>query len=503
MIQEEPGLLTGTIPHVGSVEIHARPVCLEKLLDGLTLLVDAVYLMTVQVGPVGSNRDGSHLGNCYEKFLQVLGLEFVHLLVRKPADTLLSARQFELRLSVFLCIYAFRPLGGISELVGVELGVVIHENVEAVLFYFEGLDCPSVVEEKVGIALRRQRQMRLHEAASALDRDDIEEVLLRERFELLLRCEAFVGNHRVLVARDAALGEHVGERADVGCASEELLVVHGITAVIAEAVDVKQVYLWLEAALRVVAELGELHRLRGSDQAVAVEEDEDVALVDVFLHEAGDVGATPSERLQKRGVTRRFERKAGHQVGNETRLVVRLQAAESRLFDGPQDGGGVDRFPEIRKDKLEPLAQRGGAVPEEHDGARLNDIGHLGGRFFRPDFAHEATLRRDKSVGRDLAETFTGNFAAALNDRIVFAEAFVDVPVVSDLLDLRVFLPRKVQNVVRFLRHFHPFFNQPIRFAIIKENGVDFNPVFPEKPNNCERFYYPYFVDLVTIKKIF
>lgn len=253
VIQEEPGLLTGTIPHVGGVEIHARPVCLEKLLDGLTLLVEAVYLMTVQVGPVSSNRDGSHLGNRYEKLLQVLGLEFVHLLVRKPADTLLTARQFELRLSVFLCIYAFRPLGGISELVGVELGVVIHENVEAVLFYFEGLDCPSVVEEKVGIALRRQRQMRLHEAAPALDRDDIEEVLLRERFELLLRCEAFVGNHRVLVARDAALGEHVGERADVGCASEELLVVHGITAVIAEAVDVKQVYLWLEAALRVVA----------------------------------------------------------------------------------------------------------------------------------------------------------------------------------------------------------------------------------------------------------
>lgn len=222
---------------------------------------------------------------------------------------------------------------------------------------------------------------------------------------------------------------------------------------------------------------------------MAVKEDEDVALVDVFLHEAGDVGATPSERLQKRGVTRRIERKAGHQVGNETRLVVCLQAAESRLFDGPQDGGGVDRFPEIRKDKLEPLAQRGGAVPEEHDGARLNDIGHLGGRFIRPDFAHEATLRRDKSVGRDLAETFTGDLAAALNDRIVSAEAFIDVPVVSDPLDLRVFLPRKVQNVVRFLRHFHPFFNQPIKFANSKRIRGSLHPCFPKKTNNCERFY--------------
>ena len=43
---------------------------------------------------------------------------------------------------------------------------------------------------------------------------------------MLFGGKAFVGDHRVLLAGDAAFVEYVGKRTDVRCAVEKLLVIH-------------------------------------------------------------------------------------------------------------------------------------------------------------------------------------------------------------------------------------------------------------------------------------
>ena len=66
-----------------------------------------------------------------------------------------------------------------------------------------------------------------------------------------------------------------------------------------------------------------------------------------------------------------------------------------------------------------------------------------------------------------------------LDSWIVFAEALVDVPVVSDLFDFRIFRLLVGRNKVWLFGHFFHFkTTSPIRYS---ENEVEINLVFCEK----------------------
>lgn len=67
---------------------------------------------------------------------------------------------------------------------------------------------------------------------------------------------------------------------------------------------------------------------------------------------------------------------------------------------------------------------------------------------------NESPFRGNKTVGRDFAKAFPGDFSAAFNCRIVFAKSFVEVPVVPDLLDLGVFLSWEIQHIVPVFQSF-------------------------------------------------
>ena len=71
------------------------------------------------------------------------------------------------------------------------------------------------------------------------------------------------------------------------------------------------------------------------------------------------------------------------------------------------------------------------------------------------DDTFTASLGRHQSLWRQLAETFAGNLAASFDYRIVLAETFVHVPVVSDLFDFRVFGPWIGRDEVWLLSHFY------------------------------------------------
>ena len=116
--------------------------------------------------------------------------------------------------------------------------------------------------------MRRQWQIIGHELAASFDRNNVRKFFFGQCFELLFGGKAFIGDHRVLLAGDAAFVEYVGKRTDVRGADEKLLVIHRSAGIGGKAVDIEQIDLWLEAPLRVVSQLCQFHGFGGSDQSL-------------------------------------------------------------------------------------------------------------------------------------------------------------------------------------------------------------------------------------------
>lgn len=86
--------------------------------------------------------------------------------------------------------------------------------------------------------MRRQWQIIGHELAASFDRNNVRKFLFGQCFELLFGGKAFIGDHRVLLAGDAAFVEYVGKRTDVRGAAEKLLVIHRSAGIGGKAVDI-------------------------------------------------------------------------------------------------------------------------------------------------------------------------------------------------------------------------------------------------------------------------
>lgn len=222
--------------------------------------------------------------------------------------------------------------------------------------------------------MRRQWQIIGHELAASFDRNNVRKFFFGQCFELLFGGKAFIGDHRVLLAGDAAFVEYVGKRTDVRGADEKLLLIHRSAGIGGKAVDIEQIDLWLEAPLRVVSQLCQFHGFGGSDQSMPVEKDEDIVAVHILLHEATDCFTASSQNLEKGGIAGGIEREVGQKVRQKTRLIVHLQTTEARLLDGAQNCRRINRLPNIRKEFFEALAHRNRTIPKEQNSPGFSHI---------------------------------------------------------------------------------------------------------------------------------
>lgn len=191
---------------------------------------------------------------------------------------------------------------------------------------------------------------------------------------------------------------------------------------------------------------------------MSVKKDEDIRAINILLHELSNGSSTSAEALKKVGVLLRRKGNTWKRMSQKTRFVMNLQSTEVRLSQRPEQRRYVDTLPEIREILLE-ASQHFMRPPHEKQAAthlhhvRRRTYRHRAGNLRRL-IRNQPTLRWHQSIRCDLAQTLSGNLLASLFDRIVSTESLIEIPIISNVLDLSVLRPLERSNKVRFLSHF-------------------------------------------------
>ena len=101
---------------------------------------------------------------------------------------------------------------------------------------------------------------------------------------------------------------------------------------------------------------------------------------------------------------------------------VKLKALKTRFSEQPQESRNVDLLPLIMKMHLETFTKIFSAFPHEE---RSSDFYRLFKDGCRTFCRRQATFGSNQSIGRNFAQTTSGNLSTAFDRRVVLAESFI------------------------------------------------------------------------------
>ena len=101
---------------------------------------------------------------------------------------------------------------------------------------------------------------------------------------------------------------------------------------------------------------------------------------------------------------------------------VKLKALKTRFSEQPQESRNVDLLPLIMKMHLETFTKIFSAFPHEERSSDFYRLFKDGCRMF---CRRQAAFGSNQSIGRNFAQTTSGNLSTAFDRRIVLAESFI------------------------------------------------------------------------------